>query len=42
MPLSGGLHAHLPKKDIERKVNLPEQIHDAKKKKKSANFILII
>ena len=29
--LSGGLHAHLPQKDIEKKVNLTEQSQDAKK-----------
>ena len=29
--LSGGLHAHLPQKDIEKKVNLTEESQDAKK-----------
>tara|TARA_B100000780_G_scaffold275130_1_gene241209 strand:+ start:175 stop:309 length:135 start_codon:yes stop_codon:yes gene_type:complete len=40
----GGLHAHLLQKDIEIKVNLTEQIQDAKKikNKNCANFILII
>ena len=28
--LFGGLHDHLPQKDIEKKVNLSEQIQDAK------------
>ena len=28
--LSGGLHAHLPQKDIEKKVNLTEQSQDQK------------
>ena len=32
MALSGGLHAHLPQKDIEKKVNLTEESQDAKKK----------
>ena len=31
--LSGRLHAHLPQKDIEKKVNLTEESQDAKKKK---------
>ena len=31
MALSEGLHAHLPKKDIEKKVNLTEQTQDEKK-----------
>ena len=30
--LSGGLHAYLPQKDIDQKVNLTEQHQDAKKK----------
>jgi hypothetical protein len=30
--ISGGLHAHLPQKDIEKKVNFVEQTQDAKKK----------
>ena len=44
MAFLGGLHAHLLQKDIEIKVNLTEQIQDAKKKenKNCANFILII
>ena len=29
--LSGGLHAHLPQKDIEKKVNLTELSQNAKK-----------
>ena len=29
MALSGGLHPHLPQKDIEKKVNLTEQSQDA-------------
>jgi hypothetical protein len=29
--LSGGLHAHLQQKDIEKKVNLTEPIQEAKK-----------
>ena len=28
--LSGGLHAYLPQKDIEKKVNLTEESQDAK------------
>ena len=41
--LSGGLHAHLPQKDIEKKVNLTEQSQEAKKKKNNwANLILIL
>jgi hypothetical protein len=32
MALSGGLHAHLPQKDIEKKANLTELSQDAKKK----------
>ena len=30
--LAGGLHAHLPQKDNDQKVNLMEQSQDAKKK----------
>ena len=30
--LSGGLHAHLPQKDIKKKGNLTEESQDAKKK----------
>jgi hypothetical protein len=30
--LSRGLHAYLPQKDIEKKVNLTEESQDAKKK----------
>ena len=31
MALAGGLHAYLPQKDIDQKVNLTEQRQDAKK-----------
>ena len=41
--LSGGLHAHLPQKDNDQKVNLTEQSQDAKKKKFNwANLILML
>jgi hypothetical protein len=40
--LSGGLHANLPQKDIEKKVNLTEESQDAKKKNTRANLILIL
>ena len=41
--LAGGLHAHLPQKDIDQKVNLTEQSQDAKKKKFNwANLILML
>ena len=41
--LSRGLHAHLPQKDIEKKVNLTEESQDAKKKFfNRANLILIL
>ena len=39
--LSGGLHAHLPQKDIEKKVNLTEQIQDAKKYKEIAPIFFL-
>jgi hypothetical protein len=39
---SGGLHAHLQQKDIEKKVNLTEPIQEAKKKNfNGANLMLI-
>jgi hypothetical protein len=40
--LSGGLHAHLPQKDIEKKVNLTEESQDAKKKKNLIAPILFL
>ena len=41
--LSGGLHAHLPQKDNDQKVNLTEESQEAKKKKFNlANLILIL
>ena len=41
MALSGGLHTHLPTKDIEKKeVHITEQHHDAKKN--CAKLILIL
>ena len=39
--LSGGLHAHLPQKDIEKKGNSVEQSHDAKKKKLIASILYL-
>jgi hypothetical protein len=41
--LSGGLHAHLPQKDIEKKSKFDKESQDAKKKIfNSANLILIL
>ena len=41
--LSGGLHAHLPQKDNDQKVNLTEESQEAIKKKINlANLILIL
>jgi hypothetical protein len=41
--LSGGLHAHLPQKDIEKKVNLTEESQDAKKRNfNRANLIFLL
>ena len=41
--LSGGLHAHLPQKDNDQKVNLTEESQEAKKKIINlANLILIL
>ena len=41
--LSGGLHAHLPQKDNDQKVNLKEESQEAKKiKNNCANLILIM
>ena len=40
--LSGGLHAYLPQKDIEKKVNLTELSQDAKKNFFDSFFIMLM
>ena len=42
MALAGGLHAYLPQKDINKKVNLEEQCQDANFFFIRANLILIL